>query len=414
METLFEYLNCKFIPARKWLNCCVNSTVLFLFHRGRQSSKRLKDRYGNLGRVVKCVPLQNGEKAESAHPYLYDIEWILGGKLAGVLRQHLDLTSADKEGMTDTSRNRRKRKPSSFTNDTFTKKLEKKKPKGKVSKPKKTPMKSKKPPGKATSKTKASTAKRKVPASKRKLKDSVTTKPNKKQKQGQVTAADPNPVSSSSMDLYERHRREFERIVARLEKVDLYGYFVEDAPPEFDEKYDIENQSIVSNEVKHDMDSELGADVNKKSNNAPPIERSQPSSVGSTDTSHTSTPKPTIFPSHPPYNWDMVRRRLGHGRYILDRCHLEEEERSKLLEPYHLSIGKKIIKPRKGSKEKLTKEKKVPEVNSRVACPEGVNWNLFKDDVLGMCDNAIARDAEKDINARGSLAYSANKIKEVR
>jgi hypothetical protein len=37
------------------------------------------------------------------------------------------------------------------------------------------------------------------------------------------------------MDMYERHRREFERSVARLDKADLYDFFQGDVPDELDE-----------------------------------------------------------------------------------------------------------------------------------------------------------------------------------
>jgi hypothetical protein len=103
----------------------------------------------------------------------------------------------------------------------------------------------------------------------------------------------------------------------------------------------------------------------------------------------------------------MVRRRCENGRYVADRVKSEEEERQHLLGPYYKSLGKracnKILGRKKNGKSKL-----------RVLHTKGVDWNLFRDDVLGMCEAAIARDSDESTGARGSLTHAANKLKEVR
>jgi hypothetical protein len=124
-------------------------------------------------------------------------------------------------------------------------------------------------------------------------------------------------------------------------------------------------------------------------------------------TKPTDETKSPSYPSHPPFNWDMVRRRMENGRYVVDRIQSEEKERLHLLGPYYKTLGKrackKILGGKKKSKSKL-----------RVLHTKGVDWNLFRDDVLGMCEAAIARDSEESTGARGSLTHAANKLKEVR
>jgi hypothetical protein len=117
-----------------------------------------------------------------------------------------------------------------------------------------------------------------------------------------------------------------------------------------------------------------------------------------------------LFPSHPPYNWKMLRRRMELGRYVLDRQKLEEEERYMQLGPYYRTLGKK--RPRRrytllGVKFKYEKR------NPRVLHPKGVDWNLFRDDVLAMCDASTARDKDGDHESKNSVTSAANKIKEV-
>ena len=155
---------------------------------------------------------------------------------------------------------------------------------------------------------------------------------------GAVSSSLATLESNRSMSLYTKHVREFERIVQRLEKVDKFGWFWDDAPsPEYEECYD-EN-------IEH------------------------PS-----------------FPDLAPCNWEMIRRRRQAGRYVLDRERLEEEERFQLLGPYYEWRGKW---PKRKFTTSTTKKK--PRVNRRVLHKQGVDWTLFQQDVFQMLEATVQR-----------------------
>jgi hypothetical protein len=443
-----------------------------------------------LGRITKCIQSSDSEKDEET---LYDVEWILGGKLSGLRRSDMVHTTAENEGMSEgASRNRRnKRTPSSFMEDAVKQdavKSTKKKAvaaKKKAETVKKVVVK-KKPAAVKKSKPKASSAKPKSQAqngkqssnTKRKTAD-TNPKAGKKRRLDELPPPE-EPVVSAALDVYERHRREFERIIARLEKVDPFGFFLDDVPPEYEENYDIddggddggddvdkdkdttpmdvaqreiplsESAPGVDTDVKGEP-SHMAVEEGEKSQSSPsaketaavdvaereiPLSESAPCvdkdvkgessdtaveegkkaqssplakelAVIQPATEPTDETKPPTYPSHPPFNWEMVRRRCENGRYVVDRVKAEEEERLHLLGPYYKSLGKracnKILGRKKNGKSKL-----------RVLHTKGVDWNLFRDDVLGMCEAAIARDLDESTGARGSLTHAANKLKEVR
>lgn len=77
---------------------------------------------------------------------------------------------------------------------------------------------------------------------------------------------------------------------------------------------------------------------------------------------------------------------MEHGRYVLDRAR-DQKERM------------------------LTND-----VTNKVASlvhPTGVHWNLFRADVLAMCDAAIQRYPAGVSGGSGTLEHTANKIKAV-
>jgi hypothetical protein len=439
--------------------------------------------------VQSSVSDENGSEETT----LYDVDWILGGKLSGLRRSDVVHTTAENEGMTeDAGRNRRaSRKPTSFMDEVVKQdavKDSKKKAvaaKKKADTVKKVVVVKKKPAAVKKAKPKASSTKPKSQAAqstsntKRKVAESKPKTGSKKRRLDEVPP--PEPVVSAALDVYERHRREFERIIARLEKVDAFGFFFDDIPPEFDENYDIddggggvgddvdrakdadtplmevgqgenileESAPCADKDVKGEL-SDMVVEEGEKSQSNPLAKETaaiQPATEHTDEaksasiqpaTEHTDetksaaiepasepidettsaatqpatepideTKSPTIYPSHPPFNWEMVRRRTENGRYVADRIKSEEEERLRLLGPYYKALGKratnKILGRKKNAKAKL-----------RVLHTKGVDWNLFRDDVLGMCEAAFARDSEESTGASGSLTYAANKIKEVR
>jgi hypothetical protein len=279
------------------------------------------------------------------------------------------------------------------------------------------------------------------------------------------SSSDLRQQSQLPPDPYESHKREFERILARLEKVDKFGFFLDPAPPQFDECYDPPLTSPPPSSLNHkghgeaetaSVSLETEAAAAKANSNRLPLVPNAPeapaktsqfgaldavvspldflaaaavaataptaanggngvtSSIASDPTpspaplngnaaavepakvplpSSVAAPPPrkkprkdddgvrakkpapppltthkVIFPDHPPFNWAMVRRRMEHGRYMLDRVEEEAARRKK-----HRIPGMK----RKG----------IQPLHKR-----GVHWRLFLEDVNGMCDMALAMD----------------------
>jgi hypothetical protein len=154
---------------------------------------------------------------------LYDVEWILGGKLSGLRRSDMVHTSAENEGMTeDASRNRRnKRKPTSFMDEVVkqdaVKSTKKKAVAAKkkaetvkkvvVVKKKPTAAKKPKPTGSSTkSKSQAPTGKQ--PSNPKSKTADSKPKAGKKRRLDEIPPP-VEPVVSAALDVYERHRREF-------------------------------------------------------------------------------------------------------------------------------------------------------------------------------------------------------------
>jgi hypothetical protein len=299
---------------------------------------RLKNRDGGLGRIHRSIPVENND---NGHPFRYDVDFVLGGRISKVERSELVYTTADAEGMTE--RRKRDRNPSTVVKEAEETKQVVKMP---------APKKKKATGGKGT---KGGTTKKKTV---KKAKGSAGTKHKTKNgKAGGKKAATKQKAAEEAKDdetivvkdLYERHKRDFEKCLARLEKQDTYAFFLGDPPPECDEHYE-------------------SSDNDNADAEAPP-----------------STPKqPTVFPDTPPFNFTVIRKRMAHGRYVLDRVR-QQKERS-----FSLSRTAPAL-----------------------LHPKGVHWDQFRDDVVQMCDAAIARDPDGADGGRGTLGHAANKTKTV-
>lgn len=218
-------------------------------------------------------------------------------------------------------------------------------------------------------------------------------------------------------DLFSKHYREFERALARLEKVDIYGYFWDPAPAEFEEKYpsandDPESANAANDETENAVDkiettkteessskekvAETGIEAKTELSEA---ERAGNDStdLANNDTADASTKTSSqepasIYPSHPPFNFEMIRRRRDQGRYIFD-ISKQEEERIKDITSYANCANPKPV---------------------CVIHPKTVNWALFRDDVIGMCDARVNRNPNDLGDGKtGSLDYAVRKIKAV-
>lgn len=321
---------------------------------------RIKSRDGGLGRILRVIPV-DGED----YPHRFDVDWVLGGRLANAHRSELVWTTADAEGMTGEAP-KRARKPKVVQAPSPPE------PKKKVT------AKKKKAPAK-----KGTAAKGKAAASKKKGKAAAAASGKgalkRKQPAGggkggttKRTKVEEPVADENDLDLYDRHRKEFERQITRLEKLDAFGFFLGSPPPEFQENYDDADEM-----------NETPVEGNGSSGTKPPLAASPQ-----------LPPPDEIFPSFPPFNWESVRRRHNKGRYILDRVRQAEDER------------KRIRQTEGGDKPDACSKHLVALVNAR-----GVHWEVFRQDVIGMCDSAIARDPLGITGGSGTLGHAANKTK---
>jgi hypothetical protein len=350
------------------------------------------DNRGSLGKILRSTPISeaniDAKHLLSSHPFVYDVELILGGKLTGWQRPTLQYTTAAAEGMTGEAR-RRKRQQTNQSNDTqnrstsstsvctgTTPTKKKQQQQGPSKKARST-----KPNTSSTKRGKVWTTGESSEGQGGKSKRQKTTTAAK----GGATDYDDTDnifssiiINSSGVDVFERHRREFERNIARLEKVDFYGFFTQsDVPKEFDETYatgqddDIESKSSHTNSQYFDENT-------------------------------------VVFPNHPPFNFVVLRKRMEMGRYILDQELLEVEDRIALIEPYYEAKNLSMPVTYTGQRKELA-------TGFTVLHKKGINWDLFRMDIRGMCDQAVRRNSElvDDDGGPGTLSHSANKIKDM-
>ena len=188
--------------------------------------------------------------------------------------------------------------------------------------------------------------------------------------------------------MFERHRREFERSLLRLQKLDVYNFFSDDdIPPEFDECYDdsIQNDKTTLATTTTTLDTSI----------IMPPSSSLLNENLKDDKEKTDT---ITFPSHPPYNFVVLRKRLQQDRYILDRLRIEACEEK------FCSDGTKITT--------TNDDKRGRSPSFSIQHPIGVHWELFRDDVMGMCNAAVERNSDNfDDGSAGTLSNTAEKIK---
>lgn len=463
----------------------------------RQRSGRIQ---GGLARIARIRYAEEATADQSTSEPIYDIEYILGGKVSNVPRNDLEYTTATAEGLIDTddgTRPRRRRAQRVEENLT-TKPKEKiaKKPKEKIAKkqnqidttdevptkrkrgrPRKHPEKEsvetvdelpeattkrprnansdfERPPtsrqlanmekegddvmpespkpkkkkkseadivdhfptsrqlanmenteqpvesqptkksGKANSNAAKSTAKRKntrlsKDASQKTIRRSSSRATEAGESGADTTSEDPN--EARRLNMYSKHRNEMEKSIQRLQKVDRYGFFLENPPPEFDEDYD---------DV---MDAESSDDDDDCDSDDEGAEKSGRKSV--------------TFPDQPPYNFLVLKKRFAAGRYDLDMVALEQERQSTIKS----MLGDV---PRSSSSEaedassitsssRPSDEVDYNELAKTMIHPLAVDWDRLKSDVSAMCDAAMIRDPDGASLGSGHLGFTAKKVKDL-
>ena len=390
-----------------------------------------------MGRILKSVPIPEDElSADDAsdrdpHPYRYDIEWVLGGRASNIERHELVYTTAEAEGMLEGGP-RRKRKAAAaepaktLTTAAATKQATKKRPKvagGAKGKNKKT----------ATASSNRKTANR-VSGGKRKL----------QQSQVDPLSDDPNATKQSGKDMYEKHRREFDRMLARIEKIDQFGFFLEDAPPGHEDDYEDNKAAPMAIDVPVKDDNCGGSSLEEKKDE----DDSLPPAVKTISCPHGANvaTSPAV---RAPYNWVAIKKRAERGRYVADRQKQEDDRLQQLQQSYRSWLEKEAMDPTSAhslvSIERPTslimEESEMDAAANgdaavvgdagamatgtgstggsgyrrfHVPNPKGVEWDLFRQDVIAMCDAAVARDPDEgEDDGPGTLGYAIKKIKEV-
>ena len=363
----------------------------------------------------------------------------MGGKIINCHRRERLYTTADAEGMTgDVSRTKRQRKPSSVVQEAkaelgpaSTKTAVAKK----ASVKKGGPKKAKTGGGKAATGLLKSTVHN---ASRKHALAAGSAKPKASKAKGKIKATeertpfedDDEPLTK---DLFEKHRKDFERCFTRLEKVDHFGFFFEQPQGELaaDERQPPTDVTELKPQVSSHPISPTGSPEDQVD---PPVLLPSVVSLVPTSESVPSSPAKVDDPfARPPLTWFDLRARHHADRYVLDRFSKLEKERKKRLGPYvwdrrkkkkqHEIEGDKIIEtwemqgltskePAKQSHGKRCITRNGVRVHPRVLHPKGIDWELFRSDVLAMCDAGMARDPYRGEVKAGTIGHAIKKIKD--
>ena len=387
----------------------------------RQKSGRIQ---GGLARITRCNFSPNDD-AQLGEPISYDIEYVLGGKVSNIERYELTYTTATAEGLIDASDGanghslRTRRRPKAMDDDDDDegdKKAPAKKAKKKDGRGRPPGSKNKRKTGDDTSagndgkkrrgpkkssvdsikdaawemksqSAKLGWEKRRANAAAAGAGQKAKARPGRKPKRNSAT--DDSDVTSGveefgtdaaaaaaqrRKDLYKKQRRELEKSLQRIEKVDRFGFFLDSTPAEFDENYDDDD------EQEKNSDTDDGED----------------------DTSPIPRKKAVQFPDQPPFNFHIIRKRLAAGRYDVDRVVLEMKRRNEI---------KNTLKTDETNGEVQAEDMTYDEIAKSMYHPIAVDWDTFQADVFAMCDAATIRDPEGLELGSGHLGWAANKVK---
>mmetsp|Transcript_13083 Transcript_13083/g.30989 ORF Transcript_13083/g.30989 Transcript_13083/m.30989 type:complete len:667 (+) Transcript_13083:275-2275(+) len=408
----------------------------------RQRSGRVQ---GGLARIVKVHP-----ESEGATGPTYDIEYVLGGKCSGFERGELVYTTAAEEGLTDDGAGRRRRaqvgnrrysaagdvpaqqsavpkndaKPkddaATKTKRTSTSSASKK---GKDRKPgtKSAAAKKRRKIGGTSEDDSQSKASRsdisKLGWEKRRAnkaakptgkggKSKAPTKDTRAAKQARrgtkrgssdAVESDTTAANDSSKearkDLYGKHKKEMEKSILRLEKVDRFGFFLDTTPADFDENYEVDENSETG---ESDDRSLSGMAFRSKS-----IE----------------------FPTGPPFDFHVLRKRFAAGRYDKDLVTPEFERQrdirailaaqAKNTDGMNDENGDENENAYDSSPREAGDDLDLDTLARSMRHPVAVDWDLLKSDVDSMCDAAMSRDPDGVNLGSGHLGFTANKIKKL-
>jgi hypothetical protein len=199
------------------------------------------------------------------------------------------------------------------------------------------------------------------------------------------------PTETRRLNLYAKHRNEMEKSIQRLQKMDRYGFFLENPPPDLDENYD-DVMNTDSTDDESDSDDE-----------------------GATKSGR----KIITFPDQPPFNFLVLKKRFAAGRYDLDMVALEQERRSNIKSMLGSTSGDTSTRlaengsSNSSSEDEHSDEAEYRELAKTMLHPLGVDWDTLKADVSAMCDAAMIRDPDGASLGTGHLGFTAKKVKEL-
>ena len=234
-------------------------------------------------------------------------------------------------------------------------------------------------------------------------------------------------TKQSGKDMYEKHRREFERMLARIEKVDQFGFFLDDVPPEHDDGGDNSDNAATSSApmaidqavADHCGGASSSLEEKKDEEDSMPAPTTKPCPKVANDLDSSA--------SRAPYNWAVIKERAERGRYVADRQKQVDGKLQQLQQSYRAWLEREALDPtsahRLASIERPTSLVMEEENNQdgatknvgdaaatnridsssegsgyrrfKIPNPKGVDWDLFRQDVLDMCDAAVARDPDE-------------------
>eukprot|EP00546_Thalassionema_frauenfeldii_P020804 CAMPEP_0178898030 /NCGR_PEP_ID=MMETSP0786-20121207/2095_1 /TAXON_ID=186022 /ORGANISM="Thalassionema frauenfeldii, Strain CCMP 1798" /LENGTH=2308 /DNA_ID=CAMNT_0020568685 /DNA_START=106 /DNA_END=7032 /DNA_ORIENTATION=- len=400
------------------------------------NDSRLTRHDGALGRISKSIANDEGERNEKEyeislehHPYRYDVDLILGGKIPNCHRLDLQYTTAEAEGMTSEGLRKRKRTKTPESNaDPET-----------MKKPPNSARKEDKKQKHGDKKMNAST--KKVASKSSKKRKSPTNAATKKKSNGKKTkkvkeSTNAKPLENDSTigkDLFSKHEKDFDRSFTRLEKMDRFGFFLE-PPDNSDAKLASSQLKSGQNNVfpQQSCTSQSKTQTTKQISSRLDLPEETPlQSVKETPNFLSDESLCQTDPeSKPPLTWDDLRARRNSGRYILHRLEKLEKERNKRLGPYkwdkrkrRQQLAKEGVNAGDGSKtgdmmpkpvSKPTAKRNLTRngvrVHPRVLHEKGIHWDLFRADVCAMCNSAIRRDPLGASGGSGTLGHAATKV----
>ena len=212
------------------------------------------------------------------------------------------------------------------------------------------------------------------------------------------------PKFPTNPNVYEKHRRELEKSLERLEKFDKFAFFLDLPDRENSETNDCNPVELegFSRTSSRAMATLLVKDTSGTTELEPTQSCLDVSTEHNKDQAHTRSFDYTA--AGPPLNFSDIRQRLDDNYYIINRQDYINAQALILATKLGISF------------------QELSGIDAPIVAPNkyAINWDLVRDDVFEMCNEAIAKETkesnksvEGDCFKSGTITHSALKIKEV-